>query len=225
MKTLILDSGPIINFSMNGLLPLIRKLDSIPNVEIMITLEVKREIIDHPIKIPRFELGALKAQRLIEDKTLKLPKQLNIPSSEIKSETSKIMSLINTSLKADGKYIKIVSEAECSCLALSKILTKKGIENIIAIDERTTRTIFEKPENLEKLMSKKLRKHVKLVNRDFLKFGKFKFIRSSELVFVAHKLGLTELKHKRALEALLYATKYKGSSISYEEIKALKKLR
>ena len=224
MKILILDSGPIINFSMNGLLNLIEKLDSIPDIDIAITQEVKKEIVDHPINIPRFELGALKSQKLIENKILKLPRELNVSDEEIKKGTEKIMSLINTSLKSNGKYIKIVSDAECSCLALSKILTKKGIENMIAIDERTTRTLFEKPENLEKLMSKKLKRRIKLMNKDFLKFGKFRFIRSSELAYVSYKKGFTKLKSKKALEALIYATKYKGSSISYEEIKELKRL-
>jgi hypothetical protein len=56
-------------------------------------------------------------------------------------------------------------------------------------------------------------------------FSKFKFIRSSELVYVAYKKGIINLgNNKKVLEALLYATKFKGSSISFEEINELKRL-
>ena len=60
--------------------------------------------------------------------------------------------MANTSLESFDKNIKIISEAETSCLALSSELSKLGIENIIAADERTIRMLSEKPENLEKLI-------------------------------------------------------------------------
>ena len=160
----------------------------------------------------------------MENKILILPESLGISKKEINAKTKEIQSRINNTFKAENKFINIVSEAESSCLALSLILTEKKIENIIAIDERTTRMLFEKPENLESLMSKKLHKRVYLANQDFRNIGKFRFIRSPELVYVAYKKGLTELKSKKALEALLYATKFKGSSVSYEEIKQIKKM-
>jgi len=223
MKILILDSGPIINLSMNSLLYIFEKLKS-KDMEIIITPSVKTEVVDYPLRIKRFELGALRAQQLIERGIICLPEKIGITAESLSQETKKVLSVINSTLKTDGEYIRIVSEAESSCLALSKILSDRKIENIIAIDERTTRTLFEKPENLESLMSKKLHRKVKIANNDFRKLGNFRFIRSPEIVFVAHKKNLTNLKGNRALEALLYATKYKGSSISDEEIKPIKKL-
>jgi len=224
MKVLILDAGPVINLSINGLLELFEKLSQLGDIKIVITEQVRKEIIDKPLGIPRFELGAIRAEKLMENKILILPESLGISKKEINAKTKEIQSRINNTFKAENKFINIVSEAESSCLALSLILTEKKIENIIAIDERTTRMLFEKPENLESLMSKKLHKRVYLANQDFRNIGKFRFIRSPELVYVAYKKGLTELKSKKALEALLYATKFKGSSVSYEEIKQIKKM-
>jgi hypothetical protein len=41
---------------------------------------------------------------------------------------------------------------------------------------------------------------------------------------MAYKKRLIEIRDKHALEALLYATKFKGCAISWEEIEQLKKL-
>ncbi|MFH1425169.1 MAG: hypothetical protein ABIG28_00355 [archaeon] len=224
MKALILDSGTLINFSMNGLLYIFEELKKISEVKFIITKQVKYEILDRPIGIPRFELGALRIQSLIESGVLELPNSLSISEQEIKTKTKELMDIANSSLKAGGKFIKIVSDAEMSCLALSEILTKKQIPNLIAVDERTTRILSEKPENLEKLMSKKLHSQVTIEKASFGKFKNFKFIRSTELAYVAHKLGILEVKGPKALEAVLFATKFKGSSVSFDEINVLKKL-
>jgi hypothetical protein len=224
MKAIILDSGILINLSMNGLLYILKELKKSSGVKFLITEQVKYEIVDRPITIPRFQLGALRIQTLIDSKNIELPGSVNISSGEIKKLTNEFMQIANSSVKAKGKWIKIVSDAEMSCLALSSILKKKGIENIIGVDERTTRILSEKPENLERLMSKKLHQRVSIEKANFSKFKEFKFLRSTELAYVAHKKGLLNVKGPKALEAALFATKYKGSSISHEEIKILKKL-
>ena len=41
---------------------------------------------------------------------------------------------------------------------------------------------------------------------------------------MAYKNKFLKLRDKHALEALLYATKFKGCAISWEEIKQLKRL-
>jgi hypothetical protein len=224
MKAVILDSGTLINLSMNGLLYIIKELKRTSNVNFIITKQVKYEIVDRPISIPRFQLGALRIQNLIDSKEIETPDSLDISDSEIQKKTKELMQIANTSVKARGKWIKIVSDAEMSCLALSSLLTKKGTENIISIDERTTRILSEKPENLERLMSKKLHNSVSIIKENFSAFKEFRFLRSTELVYVAHKKGILEVKGPKALEAVLFATKFKGSSVSYEEINQLKKL-
>src|SRR3989344_109926 len=178
-KVLILDAGPIINLSMNGLLEIFEKINQ-NEITIAITNYVYQEVVDRPMHIPRFELGALRIKELIERGVIKFATDLGLAQQEI--------------------------------------------ESIIAIDERTTRVLFEKPENLKDLMSSKLHREITLDTSKLKNTSQFKFIRSSELVYMAYKNKFLKLRDKHALEALLYATKFKGCAISWEEIKQLKRL-
>ena len=69
-KVLILDAGPIINLSMNGLLEIFEKINQ-KGITIAITNYVYQEVVDRPSHIPRFELGALKIKDLIEKGVIK----------------------------------------------------------------------------------------------------------------------------------------------------------
>ncbi|MEK6793071.1 MAG: hypothetical protein AABX96_01775 [Nanoarchaeota archaeon] len=222
-KVLILDAGPIINLSLNGLLEIFKKISQ-KGITIAITNYVYQEVVDRPSHIPRFELGALKIKDLIEKGVIKFATDLGLAQQEIESETQRFLRIVNSSIKSDNHFIEIVSPAEMSCLAVSHLFNKKRIENIIAIDERTTRVLFEKPKNLRDLMSNKLHRNVTLNTKELENMGQFRFIRSSELVYVAIKKGFIKINDKHALEALLYATKFKGCAISWEEIEQLKKL-
>ncbi len=224
MKALIFDSGTIINLSMNGLLSILESLKKSWSGKFLITQAVKKEIIDRPKEILRFELGALMIERLLQDNVLELPSALSIDDNNIKEKTGMLMDQANHTLQYQDQWIPLVSEAEMSCLALSDELKKKGWETMIAIDERTTRLLGESPDQLEQLMSAKLHKRIVLSPKSFGKFTKYNFIRSSELVYVAYKKGLIPIEGKKVLEALLYATKFKGAAISFEEINSLKKM-
>lgn len=222
-KVLILDAGPLINLSMNGLLEIFEKIKKI-GVHIVITNYVYQEVVDRPSNIPRFELGAIRIKNLMDKGVIQFATSLGIASQEIESETQHMVKLINCAVKSENQCIEIVSPAEISCLAVSKILSGRGIENLIGIDERTTRVLFEKPSNLKDLMSSKLHRQISLNINEIENLGHFRFIRSSELVYMAYKKGFIELNDKKAIEALIYATKFKGCSISWEEIEQLKKL-
>ena len=225
-KALIFDSGTIINLSMNGLLYILPALKKASNCRFFITRAVKYETIDRPLNVLQFELGALRIRQLLEQEVLEMPDAIGISESMLNKETRRLMSIANHSVQIKGRrdFVEIVSEAEISCLALSSELTKRKIENMIAIDERTTRILSEDPLSLKKTMSRKLQQDVEILEDNFKDFAKFRFIRSSELVYVAYKKDLLNLEGDKALEAALYATKFKGSSISFEEINVLKKL-
>ena len=167
-KILIFDSGALITLSMNGLTYLLEKLKKTFHGKFIITEEVKYEVIDRPIKVPRFELEALRIKKLLTSNILELPSSLNIDNKTIKSKTRKFMEIANQSVSSKGRWIKIISEGETSCLALSSELTKRNIENIIAIDERTTRILAEKPQNLEQIMSKKLKQKVSIEKKTII---------------------------------------------------------
>ena len=223
-KAIIFDAGTLISLSMNGLLDELQRLKRIFNGDFLITEQVKYEIIDRPLKIKCFELEALKVQQLFEDKTLMMAESYGISNSLISSKTEEIMNIANNLFINSRNRVNIMQLGEASCLALSKILSDKGVYNVIAIDERTTRMLVEKPENLKDLLERKLHTSIVLVKKDFSYFKDFKVIRSAELMYVAWKKNLIDVKKGEVLDALLYALKYKGCSISDEEINEIKRM-
>lgn len=224
MKALIFDSGTLINLSMNGLLDILERLKKIFDGKFLITSAVKKETIDRPIKVQRFELGALRIQTLLQKGVLEMPDSLQIDNTELDRLTQHLLKSANKVIQIKDTYVDIVSEAEMSCLALSTLLEREKIETIIAIDERTTRTLCEDPRMLERLISDRIHQWAKVTATDLAEFRAYRFIRSSEIVYVAYKKGVLGIEGKQALEAALYATKSKGAAISYEEIESLKKL-
>lgn len=223
MKALIFDSGTLINLSMNGLLYLIESLKRNFDGRFLITKDVRKEVIDRPKGIPRFELGALSIEELLSSGVIEMPEALGISSDSLEEKTEEFLEKANHFIKVEERWIPLVSSAEMSCLALSAKLTEMGIENIISIDERTTRILCEDPSQLEKLMSEKLHQKVTVAG-DIKSFLNFRFIRSAEIVFAAYKEGLVKISGAKVLEALLYATKFKGCAISFDEIEELKRL-
>lgn len=223
-KAIIFDAGALISFSMNGITKMIKDLKGVFSGKFIITEEVKKEIIDTPIKIKRFQLEALKIKDLFDEKILELPSSLGIKDSEIQQKTEEFLDIANSTFNGDGKDLKIMDKGEASCLALSKILNKKGIKNIIAIDERTTRVLAENPENLKKFLEKKMHVKISADKKKFEHFTDYKVIRSPELIYIAYKKGLVKLKSEKALDSLLHAMKFKGASISNGEIEEIKRI-
>lgn len=223
-KAVIFDSGALISLSMNGLLDELQRLKGVFNGDFLITEQVKYEVIDKPINIKCFELEALKAQQLLDDKTLMTADSYGISNSLISSKAEGILKIANGIFMNGRNNVNIMHSGEASCLALSKILFERGVENVIVIDERTTRMLVEKPENLKDLLERKLHTNIVLVKKDFGYFKDFKIIRSAELMYVAWKKNLIGVKKGNVLDALLYALKYKGCSISDEEISEIKRM-
>jgi len=223
MKYLIFDAGPIISLSMAGILPVLEKLKKEFSGEFILTPSVKEELIDRPIKIKKYKLEALKVKNLISNGVFKMSNEF-IPRSKLETETKNILKKVNGFLRTSktGEKITILHKGEASCLAFSKLCK---CENVIVVDERTTRLLTEAPESLEKLMEKKLHMELDSTNSLIKDLQNMKFIRSSELLFVAYKKGLFEIeKNKDLLDALLYALKYNGTAISDQEIEEMKRL-
>ncbi len=223
-KIIIFDASSLITFAMNGLIPELRELKKSFKGKFIVTQEIKHEIIDKPMKIKRFKLEALKLKELLDQKILEMPLSLGIKDAVISDETQKFLDAANNLFYGRGKMIHLIDSGEASCLALGKILSEEKIQNVLAVDERTTRMLVEKPMNLEKLLRKKL--HTKVVRKggDFKIFKNFKIIRSAELVYMIHKKKLARLKNGEVLDALLWAVKFKGCSISSDEIKEIKRI-
>jgi hypothetical protein len=223
-KVIIFDSGVIINFAMNGLLEEFEELREKFDGKFIITKEVSTEIIDKPMSIKRFKLEALKIKKLIDEKILEMPSAIGIEDKEISKKTIEIENKANNIFFGRGNAIQLIHSGEASCMALGALLDERKIENVLSVDERTTRMLGEKPENLSILLNKKMHTEIQVKNENLAFFGKFKFIRSTELMYVAYKKGIIKLKNHDVLDAVLYALKLNGCSISDEEIQEMEKL-
>lgn len=223
-RVIVFDASSLISLAMNGLLEELKKLKDIFDGHFVITKEVKSEVIDRPMKIKQYELEAMKIQALLDEKYLSMPKDLGIEDKEITKLMIKFMDFANTMFLGNGEKINLIQTGEASCLALSKLLDKRNFEHVLAIDERTTRMLVERPENLQKLLEKKTHARIKLKTSNFNLFKGFKIIRSTEVMYMAYKKGLIRWKNKEVLDALLFALKFKGCSISYDEINQIKRL-
>jgi hypothetical protein len=226
MKVIVFDAGTLITLSMNGLLYVLKNLKKNFNGHFLITEDVKKEVIDTPIKMKRFELEALRVKSLFNEGILELPDKIGIDNKIVREKGYEVMDMTNSFFKSHRKPLKILHIGESSSLALSKILNGKGIENVIAIDERTTRVLIEKPQNLKELLEKKMHTKIDIRERSFDYFKDFRVIRSAEILYVAWKKDMIELKDGNiVLDALLYAAKFKGCAISSDEIEEIKKLK
>jgi hypothetical protein len=223
MKYLIFDAGPIISMAMNGLLPILEKLKEVADCEFILTPAVKREVIDKPIKVKKFKLEALKVQSLLNRGVFKMSQEI-VNDNDLNKETKRIIKAVNGILRSEktNEKIMLIHEGEAACLAFANLCKS---ENLIVIDERTTRMIFESAHNMKQMMEHKL--HCDLVsNFDLLNdVGKFRFVRSAEIVFMAYKKDLIGLgKGREVMDGLLYALKFRGTTISSKEIDVLKGL-
>jgi len=219
MKALIFDSSSIISLTLNDLLFILEPLKKAFDGEFFITQQVKYELVDRSLKIRRFKLGSLMIKNLIDKQVLKVKS-----NDFIKKEKGRLLDIANNTFKVDKIGMELIHAGEASCLALYNFLptTKKAI----VMDERTTRMLCESPENLHKLLENKHHTRIQPNKNNYKEFNKFKIIRSSELAYIAYKKGIIDLPStkKEALEALFYGLKYKGCTISHNEINVAKSL-
>ncbi len=221
-KFLIFDAGPLISLTMNGLLNILEKLkEKHENIEFILTPQVRREVIDKPIKIKKYMLEAVKISELLEKGVLKDSKDF-LDNNQLAKETQRIINLSNSIVRAQGRKVEIVHEGEASCLAFANLIKK---ENLIVIDERTTRLLSEDPENIGKILERKVHSPVEIIKENLEEFKNYRYIRSTELVFFALKNDLLDLKkNKETLLALMFGLKYKGTAITTKEIEEMKTL-
>lgn len=225
-KVLIFDSGPLISLSISGLLYVLKSLKGKFGGRFLITEEVKKEIVDVPIKRKRFELEALRIKSLISEGILELPDKIGIDNSAVSRKGAEVMDLSNSFFVSHKKPVRMIHTGEASCMALSKLLLERNIENIIAVDERTTRILIEKPQNLKELLERKLHTRIDMQKSSFEFFKNFRTIRSAEILYVAWKKNIVDMKDgELLLDALLYAVKFKGCAISSDEIEDIKKIK
>jgi len=216
-KALIFDSSTIISLSMNSLLGILEKLRT-KNFKFIITPHVKHEIIDHPLKIKRFELEALMILDLVKRGIIEV-----VDHPDLEGETQKILETANSSFLSDGEGMRILDAGEASCFALHNLMK---CECLLAIDERTARMLSENPDNLRALFEKKLHRPITMKGGALGIFKDVSIIRSAELCIIAYEKKLISLPAppQQAIDALLFGVKLKGCSISHDEIAQAKRM-
>lgn len=216
MKYLIFDSGALINFASNSLLSILEKLKKSFPGEFLITETVKYETIEHPINVKRFEWGALRIQQLLNNKTIRLAEEV-VDKETLKNKTDHIIESANNSFFAKGRSLHLLDRGESECIALYQILKEQNHSCAIVIDERTARVLCEKPKNMQKLFEKKLHTKIRIDEGRIRELKDCRIIRSTELAYLAYKKGFIIKTNKKTLEAVIYALKFGGSSISEKE--------
>ena len=94
-KAIIFDASTLISISMNGLVDELRELKKVFNGKFIITKEVKKEVLDKPIKIKRFELEALRVKQMLDEGVLEMSISMGINDSEISKKAGEFMNHAN----------------------------------------------------------------------------------------------------------------------------------
>ncbi len=227
MKAIVFDTSSIITLSLNNLLYLLPELKHRFKGQFFITKDVKREIIDKPLKSKKFKLEALQIHQLILDNTLEIYGQ------QIEKQTQHILNICNNLFKGKNHFIHLVDKAEVEALALANLLRATYI-----VDERTMRMLIEAPLELKKILERKLHTKITINNNNLKQLQKeinVNIIRSTELVTAAYSLSLLNnlTKHdhlinlnlkREVLDGLLWGLKLNGCSISRKEIDQIEEI-
>lgn len=220
-KFLIFDAGPIISLSMNGLLFILERLKKDFDGAFVITPEVYREVVDRPMQSKEYKLEAIKVKHLIEKGVFTLSKEF-VDNSKLLVEKKKILKAANGVLRLEknNDKVTILHEGEAACLAFAMLCDG---EHLLVVDERSTRLLFESPENLRRLVERKVHSPISVHTRLVDSYRDVRFVRSAELVYYAYTKDLIGFgKGKDVLDGLLYALKFHGTTISSDEIEYLK---
>lgn len=225
MKSIVFDSSTIISLATNNLLWVLEGLKKDYSGDFIISEEVRREIIDVPIRGKKFKLEAIQILELIDKGVLKI-----VSKQEVRTLARRLSQVANTIFVSKNKPIKIVHMGEMEGLALAQL---SGSEAYV-IDERTTRLLIESPKSLLDLLNKKFHRKITINEGRLDKFMGYvkgvRILRSAEMMLVAYEKGLLkryELKRrnlnykKELVEGILWGVRLRGCAISTSEIKGL----
>ncbi len=226
VKTLIFDSGPVINFALNNLLWLFEPLKKKFKGKFYVTPKVKEELIKNPLQTKKFKFEALQILQLFDKKILEDYNKQNSDTQQ------KLFNLFNSIYVANGENLEVVHSAEVEAISTAIIL---GADAVV-IDERTTRLMLEEPKLMARIFERKLHTKVK-INHNNLKLllsmtKSIRMIRSMELVVYAYEQGLLNKylsssisKSKETLlDAIIWGLKLHGCSIAMKDMKEIVKI-
>jgi hypothetical protein len=226
-KSLVFDSGPIINLAMNNLLWTLRPMKEKFRGDFYITESVRRECVERPLQSKKFKYEAIETLKIIQEGTLRV-----FNDRMLKPNTLSMLGTANNIFSLKGTYVKNIQYAEVESIAAALLLNA----NAVVIDEFITRMLLESPQNVKERMEKKMHEPVEMDKKNLgifrRKVGNLRTIRSIELITIAFECGifkeyLLKIKDskKNLLDALLWAVKLNGCSVTEQEIDEIEKLQ
>ena len=210
-KTIVADSSSIISLAVNCMSSVLVDLSA----KIMVTGGIYEEVVSRPITSKRYALESLRIRRLFSQGVI----SVNDPGPDA---TCRILDVSNSIYRIRKHRLHLIHRGEAEALALMK---QVGAD-VLLIDERTTRMIIEDAEQLRQILSQQINKRVEIDYEMLMEFkdivGDIQVIRSSEVAAVAYEKGVLGsslgAEGKEALAAMLYALKFSGCAISWQEI-------
>ena len=222
-KIVVVDSSTIISCAINCIIWVFEELSN-KGIRFVVPKSVKKEVIDNGLNSKRFKYEALRVLAYFTDGVFE------VYDEDIKKETSEILSYANSSYYIKNNPLKILQEADAEVIALAKKINA----NMVLSDERTLRLLLENPGEIKGFLHKKFSADIKVSESSMMNFsriaGKIEISRSVELVALAYSLDIfneTKTKcessgekncEKELIEGLMYALKFSGCSVSFEEI-------
>lgn len=222
-KVVVVDSSTIISCAMNCIIWVFEEL-SRKGIKFVVPKSVKKEVIDRGLESKRFKYEALRVLAYFTDNVFE------VYDEDIKKETSEILSYANSSFYIKNNPLKILQDADAEVIALAKKINA----DMILTDERTLRLLLENPSEIKDFLRRKFSTEIKVSESSLLNFkkvaGEMDIARSVELIALACSLDIfneTRTKcevsgnqncQKELMEGLLFALKFSGCSVSFEEI-------
>ena len=223
MTVVVVDSSTIISCAINCIIWVFEDLSQ-KGIKFIVPKSVKKEVIDNGLNSKRFKYEALRVLAYFTDNIFE------VREDDIKKETSEILSYANSSFYIKNNPLKILQEADAEVIALAKKINA----DMILTDERTLRLLLENPAEIKDFLHRKFKADIKVSDSSLMNFkrtaGQMDISRSVELVALAYSLDIfneTKAKcelgdvkncEKELIEGLMYALKFSGCSISFEEI-------
>lgn len=218
-SSVVCDSSSLISLTDTGLLGALMMLRKEIKGEFIITEGVIDESINTPIKKPEYAFSAVRIKRALKSGAFRIGKYE-------KNTYDEIMRVTNNMFYTDRPF-HLVNHGEAEMLAAA---IDNGV-GFVLMDERTTRMLIESPLELKRHIENEFRIRININDALFRRFKEMtsgiNVIRSSEILALAKSKGyfrkFGDIEND-AYKAALYALKFNGCSISFEEIEELSKI-
>ena len=117
MKAMIFDAGPIISLTTNNLLWLLAPLKEKFGGEFYITENVRKELVEKPLKTKKFKFEALQVQDQIENGVLKV-----IKNGKTKAKAEQLLNIANNVFYVHKHPLRTLQAGELETLAAAKLM-------------------------------------------------------------------------------------------------------